>query len=104
MVLYEEIPVSVKVMNFENIKEFFLKLTKKNFSQKQKIFITASLGWIIFVGYLTWWNGLKAPTLDKSFRWDEWFWFGIVPALSPYLFQYIWKDKKKSSNTNHFKE
>ena len=93
MVLYEEIPVSVKVMNLENIKEFFLKLTKQDFSQKQKIFITASLGWVIFVGYLTWWNGLKAPTLDKSFRWDEWFWFGIVPALSPYIFFYIWKKK-----------
>ena len=93
MVLYEEIPVSVKVMNLENIKEFFLKLTKQDFSQKQKIFITASLGWIIFVGYLTWWNGLKAPSLDKSFRWDEWVWFGIVPALSPYIFFYIWKKK-----------
>ena len=93
MVLYEEIPVSVKVMNLENIKEFFLKLTKQDFSQKQKILITVSLGWIIFIGYLTWWNGLKAPTLDKSFRWDEWFWFGIVPALSPYIFFYIWKKK-----------
>ena len=93
MVLYEEIPVSVKVMNLENIKEFFLKLTKQDFSQNQKIFITASFAWIIFVGYLTWWNGLKAPTLDKSFRWDEWFWFGIVPALSPYIFFYIWKKK-----------
>ena len=94
MVLYEEIPVSVKVMNLENIKEFFLKLTKQDFSQKQKIFITASLGWIIFVGYLTWWNGLRAPTLDKSFRWDEWFWFGIVPALAPYIFYFIWKKKE----------
>ena len=93
MVLYEETPVSVKVMNLENIKNFFLKFTKQDFSQKQKIFITASLGWIIFIGYLTWWNGLKAPTLDKSFRWDEWFWFGIVPALSPYIFFYIWKKK-----------
>ena len=93
MVLYEEIPVSVKVMNLENIKEFFLKLTKQDFSQKQKIFITASLVWIIFVGYLTWWNGLRAPTLDKSFRWDEWFWFGIVPALTPYIFYFIWKKK-----------
>ena len=93
MALYKETQTSVKVMNLENIKEFFLKLTKQDFSQKQKIFITASLGWIIFVGYLTWWNGLKAPTLDKSFRWDEWFWFGIVPALSPYIFFYIWKKK-----------
>ena len=98
MVLYEEIPVSVKVMNLENIKEFFLKLTKQDFSQKQKIFITASLGWIIFVGYLTWWNGLKAPTLDKSFRWDEWFWFGIVPALAPYIFYFIWKKKDQNNS------
>ena len=93
MALYEETQASVKVMNLENIKEFFLKLTKQDFSQKQKIFITASLVWIIFVGYLTWWNGLRAPSLDKSFRWDEWFWFGIVPALSPYIFFYIWKKK-----------
>ena len=93
MVLCEEIPVSVKVMNLENIKEFLLKLTKQDFSQKQKIFITASLGWIIFVGYLTWWNGLKSLALDKSFRWDEWFWFGIVPALVPYIFYFIWRKK-----------
>ena len=93
MVLYEEIPVSVKVMNLENIKEFFLKLTKQDFSQKQKIFITASFAWIIFIGYLTWWNGLKAPTLDKSFRWDEWFWFGILPAFAPYIFYFLWKKK-----------
>ena len=93
MVLYEETPVSVKVMNLENIKEFFLKLTNSDFSKNQKIFITASLGWIIFIGYLTWWNGLKAPTLDKSFRWDEWFWFGIVPAISPYIFYFIWRKK-----------
>ena len=93
MVLYEETQASVKVMNLENIKDYFLKLTKQDFSQKQKILVTASLGWIIFIGYLTWWNGLKAPTLDKSFRWDEWFWFGIVPALSPYIFFYIWRKK-----------
>ena len=91
MALFEEIQLSVKGMNLENIKNFFLKLTSSDFSKNQKIFITASLGWIIFVGYLTWWNGLRAPTLDKSFRWDEWFWFGIVPALSPYIFFYIWR-------------
>jgi len=93
MVLYEETQQSVKGMNLENIKDFFLRFTKQDFSQKQKIFITASFAWIIFIGYLTWWNGLRAPTLDKSFRWDEWFWFGIVPALSPYIFFYIWKKK-----------
>jgi cytoplasmic iron level regulating protein YaaA (DUF328/UPF0246 family) len=93
MALYEETRTSVKVMNLENIKDYFLKLTKQDFSQNQKIFITASFAWIIFVGYLTWWNGLRAPTLDKSFRWDEWFWFGIVPALAPYIFYFIWKKK-----------
>jgi hypothetical protein len=93
MALYEETQASVKVMNLENLKDYFLKLTKQDFSQNQKIFITASFAWIIFVGYLTWWNGLRAPTLDKSFRWDEWFWFGIVPALAPYIFYFIWKKK-----------
>lgn len=91
-------------MNFEDIKNKFLKLINSDHSNKTKIYLTISLTWIIFIGYLTWWNGLKGLALDKSFKWDEWFWFGIVPALSPYLFQYIWKDKKKTSNTNHFKE
>jgi hypothetical protein len=93
MVLYEEIQQSVKGMNLENIKIFFLKLTNGDFSKNQKIFITASLGWIIFIGYLTWWNGLKNPGPDKGFRWDEWFWFGIVPAVMPYFFYFIWKKK-----------
>ena len=51
-------------MSLYNLKDYFLKLTKQDFSQKQKIFITVSLGWIIFVGYLIWWNGLRARTLD----------------------------------------
>ena len=93
MALYEETQTNVKVMNLENIKDYFLKLTKQDFSQNQKIFITASFAWIIFIGYLTWWNGLRAPTLDKSFRWDEWFWFGVVPALAPYIFYFIWRKK-----------
>ena len=88
-------PLSVKnFMNLqetiENLKSFFLS----NISKKFKIYLTISLGWIILIGYLTWWNGLKSPMLDKSFRWDEWFWFGIVPAVSPYIFYYIWKKKE----------
>ena len=74
----------------ENLKSFF----SNNISKKFKIYLTISLGWIIFIGYLTWWNGLKSPMLDKSFRWDEWFWFGIIPALSPYIFYHIWKKKE----------
>ena len=75
----------------EKIKNLALKLYGESPSRNQKIFTTISLAWIILIGYLTWWNGLKSPMLDKSFRWDEWLWFGIVTALAPYLFLYIWK-------------
>ena len=80
-------------MNLEKIKNYFSKIFEGDLSKNQKIYITASLGWIIFIGYLTWWNGIRNPGIDKGFRWDEWFWFGIVPALSPYIFFYIWKKK-----------
>ena len=90
-------------MNFDIIKKFSQKILNKNFSEKKKIFYTISLSWMIFIGYLTWWNGLKSYSLDKSFKWDEWFWFGVVPALAPYLFQYIWKKKKDVNSSNHFK-
>ena len=59
--------------------------------KKTKIVLTLSLLWIITVGYLVWINGLKAPGINKGFRWDEWFWFGVVPAIAPYLFLFIWK-------------
>ena len=78
-------------MNFEKIKDFGKNLLSGNLQQNQKIFITISIGWVIFIGYLTWWNGLRNPGIDKGFRWDEWFWFGIVPAFAPYLFFLIWK-------------
>ena len=90
-------------MNFDELKETLKKILSKNISDKKKIFYTISLGWMIFIGYLTWWNGLKGYALDKSFRWDEWFWFGVVPALAPYLFQYIWKKKKEANSSNHSK-
>ena len=80
-------------MNLEFIKNYISKLSNLDFSNKAKIFATISLSWIIFIGYLTWWNGLKSLALDKSFRWDEWFWFGIVPALVPYIFYFIWRKK-----------
>ena len=80
-------------MNWENIKNYISKLSNIDLSNKTKVFITISLVWIIFIGYLTWWNGLKSLALDKSFRWDEWFWFGIVPALVPYVFYFIWRKK-----------
>ena len=80
-------------MNLEFIKNYISKLSNLDLSNRTKIFATISLSWIIFIGYLTWWNGLKSLALDKSFRWDEWFWFGIVPALVPYIFYFIWRKK-----------
>ena len=80
-------------MNLDDIKNYISKLSNIDLSNKTKVFATISLSWIIFIGYLTWWNGLKSLALDKSFRWDEWFWFGIVPALVPYVFYFIWRKK-----------
>ena len=80
-------------MWLEKIKNFVLKYYGENPSRNQKIFTTLSLAWIIFIGYLTWWNGLKSFALDKSFKWDEWFWFGIIPATIPYIFYFIWRKK-----------
>ena len=80
-------------MNLEDIKSYLTKLSNIDLSNKAKIYATISLAWIIFIGYLTWWNGLKSFAVDKSFRWDEWFWFGIVPALVPYIFYFIWRKK-----------
>ena len=90
-------------MNFERIKEFtkFFSLTNKTL--KLKISLSCSLIWIVLVGYLTWWNGLSSRALDKSFQWDEWFWFGIIPAITPYFFYFVWKtreDEKLTLNKN----
>ena len=74
--------------------ELLTNLSNNKLSQKQKIFLSASIGWIVFIGFLTWLNGINDLALIKTFRWDEWFWFGIVPAVSPYIFYYIWKKKE----------
>ena len=80
-------------MNFDNIKEKIINFLNNNLSERAKVYTTLSLAWIIFIGYLTWWNGLKSFAVDKSFRWDEWFWFGVVPAITPYFF--ISSEKKR---------
>ena len=82
-------------MFIQTVKDFLKRVFSGDLSERGKILITVSLGLIIFIGYLTWWNGLKSRGLDKSFRWDEWVWFGIVPATIPYLFYLIWKTKDK---------
>ena len=78
---------------YQDIKSFIIKIFSGSLTQNQKIFTTLSLAWIILIGYLTCWNGLKGFAVDKSFKWDEWFWFGIVPAVVPYFFFYIWKKR-----------
>jgi hypothetical protein len=71
--------------------ELFTNLSKDKLSQKQKIFLSVSIGWIVLIGFLTWLNGINDLALIKTFRWDEWFWFGVVPATAPYIFYYIWR-------------
>ena len=58
--------------------------------KKFKIYLTISFSWIILVGYLVWANGLLAKG-SKVFRWYDWIWFGLIPAIAPFIFYYIWK-------------
>tara|TARA_B100001167_G_scaffold133574_1_gene84213 strand:+ start:213 stop:470 length:258 start_codon:yes stop_codon:yes gene_type:complete len=83
-------------MFFKKFQEFNKKLSSSNLSGKEKVLATISLAWIIIIGYLTWWNGLNNLTGDKSFNWDEWIWFGVVPAIVPYLFYFIWKKEEEN--------
>ena len=86
--------------NFVKFNKMFLQKLKNlccgNLSGKEKILATISLAWIVIVGYLTWWNGLNSLTGDKSFHWNEWIWFGVVPAIVPYLFYFIWEKKEEN--------
>ena len=68
----------------------------QNLTLIEKILLTISLVWMLIVGYLTWWNGLNSLTGNKGFRWDEWIWFGVVPAIVPYLFYFIWRKKEEN--------
>ena len=52
------------------------------------------------VGYLVWANGLLARG-SKTFKWDEWIWFGLVPAIAPYIFYYIWKPEVFKNNKRY---
>ena len=93
-------------MSFNSFGEFFNKAFSGNLSTKGKILISLSIIWMVVVGYLTWWNSINSPLEDKSFRWDEWIWFGFVPAVTPYLFYFIWKPQsiKKIFNNNNENE
>ena len=77
----------------DNFKEFIDKLFSGNQSSLVKIFSTISLIWMVLIGYLIWWNGIKNTGFDKSFKWEEWIWFGLVPAIIPFIFYLIWKKR-----------
>ncbi len=49
---------------------------------------------MVIIGYLVWWNGISDPGFDKSFKWDEWIWFGFVPAIVPFVLYLIWKKEE----------
>ena len=48
----------------EIIKDFFIKIKSGDLEKKQKICLSASIGWVLLIGYLTWWNGIKAVGLS----------------------------------------
>ena len=89
-------------MNFDNIKEKIINFLNNNLSERAKVYTTLSLAWIIFIGYLTWWNGLKSFAVDKSFRWDEWFWFGVVQLLL--LIFFISSGKKRLNKIENLRQ
>ena len=70
---------------------------------KNKIILTLSLSWIIFIGYLTWFNGLKKKGAYLGFNWEEWFWFGVLPVVTLYLFYFIWKPESFRNFISDFK-
>ena len=81
-------------MTGENIKNSLCRLFNGELSKREKTFLSISVCWILFIGYLTWWNGMKSFTSDKSFKWEEWIWFGMVPSVAPYIFYFIWKKRE----------
>ena len=68
-------------MSFNRFGEIICKMFSGNLSIVGKIFVSLSIIWIIFIGYLIWWNSVNSSMHDKSFRWDEWIWFGIADNL-----------------------
>ena len=50
--------------------ELLTNFSKIEITQKKKILLSISFGWIIFIGYLTWLNGINDLALIKTFNID----------------------------------
>ncbi len=74
----------------DQLSQIFSNIKKSYQTNKRKIHHTIGLSWILFIGYLVWWNGVNSRSLYKGFNWSEWLWFGIIPVISIYLFSFIW--------------
>lgn len=81
----------------DQLSQIFSSIRKSYQMNKRKIHHTIGLSWVLFIGYLVWWNGVNSRSLYKGFNWSEWLWFGIIPVISIYLFSSIWS---KGSTVN----
>ena len=81
-------------MFIQKLQEFCCKLLSGLHSTAIKIFATLSIIWMVFIGYMIWWNSISSTGFDKSFKWDEWIWFGFVPAVVPFIIYIIWKKQE----------
>ena len=80
--------------------ELLTNLSKDKLTQLQKILLSTLTELEGFTGFLTWLNGINDIALIKVFKWDEWFWFGVIPATMPYVFYYIWKESITQDETS----
>ena len=71
---------------------------------KRKIFLLLFFLWIIIIGYLTWYNGLSKPGRYLGFNWEEWIWFGLIPASLPFIIYFIIRPESLKKNIQDLKD
>lgn len=84
----------------DQLSQIFSSIRKSYQMNKRKIHHTIGLSWVLFIGYLVWWNGVNSRSLYKGFNWSEWLWFGIIPVISIYLFSSIWSKGSTMNSDN----
>ena len=84
----------------DQLSQIFSNIRKNYQMNKRKIHHTIGLSWVLFIGYLVWWNGVNSRSLYKGFNWSEWLWFGIIPVISIYLFSSIWSKGSTMNSDN----